>query len=120
MEEVMMDSILTSIKKLLGLPEEYEQFDGDIILHINSVFSILAQLGVGPDTGFIITDKSSTWDEFIPEVQLVQNVKSYMGLKVKLMFDPPLSSAVLECHKEQIKELEWRLQVAAEGVENGE
>lgn len=112
-----MDSILTSIKKLLGIPEEYEHFDLDIIVHINSVFMILTQIGVGPKNGFSITDESEKWDDFLPDEQMIQSVKTYMLLKVKLMFDPPLSSAVLECYKEQIKELEWRLQVAAETTE---
>ena len=108
-----MESILTSIKKLLGITEEYEHFDADIIMHINSVFMILTQLGVGPSEGFSITDKTATWDEFIPDSQL-ESVKSYMHMKVKLMFDPPLSSAVMDCMNRMISEFEWRLNVAAE------
>ena len=71
-----MDSILTSIKKLLGITEEYENFDQDIIMHINSAFMILNQLGVGPKSGFSISDKSSTWDEFIPESSNLEAVKT--------------------------------------------
>lgn len=108
-----MDSILTSIKKLLGITEEYEHFDADIIMHINSVFMILTQLGVGPSEGFSITDKTATWDEFVSDNQL-ESVKSYIHMKVKLMFDPPLSSAVMECMNRMISEFEWRLNVAAE------
>ena len=109
-----MDSILTSIKKLLGITEEYENFDQDIITHINSAFMILNQLGVGPKSGFSISDKSSTWDEFIPESSNLEAVKTYVHLKVKLMFDPPLSSTVIEAIKSQINELEWRLNVSVD------
>lgn len=109
-----MDSILTSIKKLLGITEEYENFDQDIIMHINSAFMILNQLGVGPKSGFSISDKSSTWDEFIPESSNLEAVKTYVHLKVKLMFDPPLSSTVIEAIKSQINELEWRLNVSVD------
>ena len=109
-----MDSILTSIKKLLGITEEYENFDQDIIMHINSAFMILNQLGVGPKSGFLIKDKSSTWDEFIPERSNLEAVKTYVHLKVKLMFEPPLSSTVIEAIKSQINELEWRLNVSVD------
>lgn len=109
-----MDSILTSIKKLLGITEEYENFDQDIIMHINSAFMILNQLGVGPKNGFSISDKSSTWDEFIPESSNLEAVKTYVHLKVKIMFDPPLSSTVIEAIKSQINELEWRLNVSVD------
>ena len=108
-----MDSILTSIKKLLGITEEYEHFDPDIIVHINSAFMILNQLGVGPEEGFSIKDKSSTWNEFLSGSNL-EAVKTYVYLKVKLMFDPPLSSTVIEAIKSQISELEWRLNVSTD------
>ncbi len=109
-----MDSILTSIKKLLGIAEEYTHFDGDLIIHINSVFSILTQLGVGPSDGFAIEDDSATWDEFVQDNKTIESVKSYVYLKVKLLFDPPLGSAVSESMNKLIGELEWRLNVAAE------
>lgn len=109
-----MESILTSIKKLLGIEEEYEHFDPDIIMHINSVLMILTQLGVGPSEGFMIEDKNATWYDFIPDKQNLEAVKSYMHLKVKLLFDPPLSSAVIESMNRMISEFEWRLNVAAE------
>lgn len=123
-----MESILNSIKKLLGIAEDYDHFDSDIIMHINSVFATLTQLGVGPEDGFSIDDESAKWEDFLPEERMLHSVKSYMFMKVKLMFDPPLSSAVIECTKEQIKELEWRLQVAVdsantkseEEIQNGE
>lgn len=104
-----MESILTSIKKLLGITEEYTQFDDDIIMHINSVFMILTQLGVGPSEGFMIEDDSSCWTDFIEDRLKLQAVKSYMYLKVKLLFDPPLSSAVIESTNRLISEYEWRL-----------
>ena len=109
-----MDSILTSIKKLLGITEEYTNFDSDIIMHINSVFMILNQLGVGPKEGFRIEDKDSDWSEFIDDEECLDAVKSYMHLKVKLLFDPPLNSSVMEATKQMINELEWRLNVQAE------
>ena len=109
-----MESILTSIKKMLGIEEEYEHFDADIIIHINSVFSILTQLGVGPANGFTISDKTATWDQFIGDSTAIESVKTYMYLKVRLIFDPPLSSAVLESMKQTISELEWRLNVSAD------
>lgn len=112
-----MESILTSIKKLLGIVEEYDHFDADIIMHINSVFMILTQLGVGPPEGFMIEDETATWDDFLQGKHNVEAVKSYMNLKVRLLFDPPLSSAVIEAMNNMIKEYEWRLNVAAESVQ---
>lgn len=111
-----MESILTSIKKMLGIDEEYTHFDADIIMHINSVLMILTQLGVGPEEGFIIEDDTSTWVDFIPEANAAQlhAVKSYIYLKVKLIFDPPLSSAVIDSMNRQIAEFEWRLNVAVD------
>ncbi len=108
------DSILTSVKKMLGIAEQYEHFDADLLMHINSVFSILRQLGVGPADGFMIEDKSSIWSDFISDESKYMLAKSYMFLKVKLLFDPPLSSAVLECYKTQISEYEWRLNITVE------
>lgn len=109
-----MDSILTSIKKLLGIDEEYTQFDDDIIMHINTVFLNLTQLGVGPPEGFGIEDDATTWEDFIEDNMQLQAVKTYMYLKVKLLFDPPLSSSVIESMNRMISELEWRLNVAVE------
>lgn len=109
-----MDSILTSIKKLLGITEEYTHFDTDLIIHINSVFATLTQLGVGPSEGFVIVDKNDNWEQFTDDNILIESVKSYMYLKVKLLFDPPTSSAVSESYKQMINEFEWRLNVAAE------
>lgn len=110
----MDESILTSIKKLLGVPEDYEHFDQDIIMHINSVFMILNQIGVGPSNGFSISDKTAIWSDFISDSNKFEAVKSYMHMKVKLMFDPPLQSSVVECMNRMINEMEWRLNVSAE------
>lgn len=109
-----MDSILTSIKKLLGVTEDYTHFDADIIMHINGVFMILRQLGVGPEGGFSISDASAVWSDFLPEGSNLELVKSYTYQKVRMLFDPPQSSAVMEAMKRSIDEFEWRLNVAAE------
>lgn len=108
-----VESILTSIKKLLGIEAEYTHFDADIIMHINSVLSILGQLGVGPETCFSISSAEETWDQFVTGEKFSM-VKSYVYLKVRLLFDPPLSSAAIESINRQISELEWRLFVAAD------
>lgn len=119
-----MTSILTSVKKMLGIAEEYDHFDSDIIMHINSVFAILTQLGVGPKEGFFIEDDTTSWSDFIQSNSLLNQVKSYMYLKVKLLFDPPPSSSVIESTNRLISELEWRINVAVdqveEGIQNGE
>lgn len=113
-----MDSILTSVKKMLGISEEYEHFDADLIMHINSAFSILTQIGVGPSDGFSIEDESALWTDFTEEKSTIECVKSYVFLKVRLMFDPPMSSAILESMKALISELEWRLNVAVDPAED--
>ncbi len=110
----MEKSILSSIKKLLGIGEDYTNFDTDIILHINTTFMVLHQLGVGPQEGFSITGKKEKWDDFIDEEDNLEAVKSYIHLKVKLIFDPPTHGPTLEAFKESIKELEWRLNVQSE------
>lgn len=109
-----MDSILTSIKKLLGIAEDYTNFDTDIIIHINSVFSILTQLGVGPSEGFSISDNRDTWYDFIGDSIKIELVKTYIYLKVRLVFDPPQSSSVIDAINRTINELEWRLNVSVD------
>lgn len=104
-----MDSILTTIKKLLGIEESYTHFDADIILGINTAFSILTQMGVGPVTGFSITDKTAVWSDFIPDMSKLELLKSYIHLKVKLLFDPPSSSTHIEVINRMVTELEWRI-----------
>ena len=110
-----MDSILTSIKKMLGIAEEYTHFDADITMHINSVFMILTQLGVGPSTGFRINDKNDLWSDFLQSDTIdMEAVKTFIYLKVKLVFDPPTSSATIAAMQEMAKEYEWRLNASAE------
>ena len=107
-------SILDDIKKLVGVSTEDLSFDNDIIIHINSAFMILNQLGVGPITGFSISDSSKKWNNYITEADDLEAVKTYIYLKVKIIFDPPLSGTVMEALKQTISELEWRLNVKAE------
>ena len=109
-----MDSILISVKKMLGIAAEYTHFDADIIIHINSVFMILNQLGVGPKERFSISSDVETWDEFTNDNLTIESVKSYMYLKVGLLFDPPTSSNVLEARNRLVSELEWRLNAIAD------
>lgn len=103
-----MDSILDSIKKMLGIEPDYEHFDSQITMNINTVFLTLNQLGVGPTTGFYIEDKSSKWEDFIVDPILQHAIKSYVYLRVKMIFDPAETSYVLTSMKNQIAELEWR------------
>ena len=114
-----MDSILTSIKKMLGISDEYTHFDTDLVMYINSVFTVLHQLGVGPSSGFSIAGAEETWSAFLPGDSNLELVKSYMQQKVRLLFDPPLQSSVLEAIKRNVDEFEWRLQVAAESQNTG-
>lgn len=106
----MDTSILNNIKKLLGLSEDYEAFDTDIIILINAAFSVLHQLGVGPEEGFAITDASATWEDFMGNVPNLEMVKTYVYLKVRVVFDPPTGS-VLEAMNKTIQEYEWRANV---------
>ena len=111
----MENSILTSTKKALGIDASYEVFDLDIITHINSAFSTLTQLGVGPANGFMIEDESATWDDFFqtPDFQY-NSVKTYVYLKVRLLFDPPQTSYLIAAMEKQIEEIAWRLNVHRE------
>lgn len=122
-----MESILNSIKKMLGIGEDYDHFDPDIIMHINSVFMTLNQLGVGPAEGFAIEDDTTIWTDYIPDATKLQAVKSYMYLQVKILFDSAsLGAATLAAYERQIQQYEFRLNVAvdpgASGVQesNGE
>lgn len=107
----MDDSILDSIKKILGMPPDYDAFDTDLVIHINSVFGILAQLGVGPAGGFSISDNTTLWKAYLGDSKDLEMVKSYIALKVRMVFDPPTIGAVMDAMKEQIREYEWRLNV---------
>jgi hypothetical protein len=103
--------ILDSIKKLLGIAPEYDVFDDEIIIHINSVFSVMHQLGAAPLQGFLVVDGTETWDQYIGDAHHVQMIKTLTYMKVRLIFDPPASSSVLNSFESQIKELEWRLSI---------
>lgn len=105
----VIDSILTSIKKLLGITEDYTQFDPDIVIHINSAFTSLLQLGVGPEEGFVISGSEAEWGDFLGTRTDVEAVKTYVYLKTRLFFDPPQTGYLIEAYNKQITELEWRL-----------
>jgi hypothetical protein len=110
----MSESILDNTKKILGMDATYTVFDTDIILHINSALSILNQLGIGPQLGFAIQDNTATWDQILGNDPSLNSVKTYVYLRVRLWFDPPATSYAIEAMKEQIRELEWRLNVRRE------
>lgn len=112
-----MTSILTTTKKLLGITEEYKHFDPDIIIHINSVLAILTQLGVGDKNGFSIEDDAATWNDFMGDDPRVSLVKSFVALKVRLLFDPPQSSIVKEAIERTLSELEWRINIEVDPKE---
>ena len=116
----METSILKTIKKLLGITDEYEEFDQDVLVHINTVFDTLNDLGVGPPGGYSINNKEQSWDEFTEDQILMNTVKSYMYLKVRLAFDPTDSSYARDSFENQAKELEWRLNARAEGAYAGD
>lgn len=110
----MDDSILNTIKKQLGITEDYTVFDNDLIMHINSVFLTLNQLGAGPDKGFFIEGKTDGWTDYMDEGVLLNSIKTYVYLKVKLLFDPPGSSYAVDAINNIIKELEWRINMQVE------
>lgn len=105
----MIDSILDSVKKVLGIDSRYDVFDEDLIMHINSVFMILRQMGVGPASGFSIEDSTAVWSDYISDLSMLQMVRTYVALKVRMIFDPPTSSTLAEAINKNIAEMEWRL-----------
>jgi len=111
-----MDSILNSIKKLLGIEEDYDHFDTDIIIYINGALMGLNQIGIGPIEGFVVMDETDTWTTFIGARKDLEYVKMYVYLKVRLVFDPPQSSYLVDALNKQVAEIEWRLNVQVEGV----
>lgn len=120
---VFDDSILTSVKKVLGIPSYYDHFDRDILLHLNTVMSILNQLGVGPEEGFIVEDDSTTWSDLFDgdiDTNKMMYVKSYVCLRVRLLFDPPTSSGAIDAIERQMRELEWRITVTRDPRDNSE
>lgn len=109
-----MDSILTTIKKLVGVDASYEHFDSDIIMHINTAFMSLQQLGLGPESGYTISSKEEVWSDFLEGKNNYEGVKTYIYLKTRLVFDPPGNSFLIKAIQDQIQELEWRLRSEAE------
>lgn len=111
----MEESILNSIKKLLGIQPEYDHFDQDLIIHINSCFATLHQLHVGTEDPFVITGDGEAWGEFIQGELNIQSVKTYIYLKVKILFDSSsMGAATLEAYQQMANEYEWRLNVAVD------
>lgn len=103
-----MESILNSIKQMLGITAEQTDFDNEIIIDINTTLNILHQIGIGKD-GYFIEGPKETWDDFIPEINNTMMVKTFIYMKVKLMFDPPLNATVIGSMEKQLAELEFRL-----------
>jgi hypothetical protein len=110
----MDSSILQSTKKVLGIDPTYDAFDLDVITHINTAFSILQQIGIGPVSGFMIEDSSAKWDDFIGDDLRLNSVKTYVYLKVSMLFDPPQMGYLIDAKTRQISELEWRLSILRE------
>lgn len=119
MEVMGLESILLSIKKLLGIPQMHNAFDDDLIIQINTAFATLNQLNIGPPKGFIIENENAVWSDYLTKCNLVM-VKTYIHLKVKMVFDPPTSAALIEATERAIAELEWRLYVEGDDMEGGE
>lgn len=109
----MTDSILTNTKKVLGIDESYKAFDADVLMHINSVFAIMNQLGLGPDVGMVVEDETDTWSSFYDDPRL-SSIKTYVYLRVRMLFDPPETSYHQTSMENQIQELGWRLTAAVE------
>lgn len=110
----MEPSILKSTKKILGVGEADTSFDVDIITHINSVLAVLTQVGIGPNNGYMIEDDTATWGAFIGTDPRLNLAKTYLYLKVRLLFDPPGTSYAIDAMEKQIAEFEWRLNVTRE------
>lgn len=108
------DSILTSIKKLMGLTEEYDAFDQDILILINSVLFELEQIGVKAKDGFVLSDKTSVWSDYSDDDRLLNALKPYIYMKTKLTFDPPTSSGALDSMNRIIDRFEWRINLYAD------
>ena len=109
-----MSSILNDVKKVVGLSPDYDEFDLDIIMHINTIFSVLEQLGLGPVGGYMITDGTEEWDAFLGDDLRMNSVKTYMYLRVRLLFDPPQTAHAIAATERQIEEFGWRLSVTRE------
>lgn len=117
MTDQMSDSILVTIKKMLGLEDAYTPFDTDVMIFINAALMNLTQLGVGSKEGYTISDYDTKWSDFLTNETKLGAVKTYVYLKVKMAFDPPTNSFVMDAMKQQAEEIGWRLNVQAESVE---
>ena len=113
----MSESILLSTKKALGISEDYTAFDPDVIMHLNAALAVLNQLGVGPTEGFAIFDESPTWEDLLGDDPRYNSVKTYIFLRVRILFDPPTTSYLISALNDQLREYEWRLSTTREGDE---
>ena len=113
----MANSILDTVKQVCGIEPDYTHYDVDILMHINSVFATLNQLGIGPDDGFEISDATTEWSVYLESNKLLNSVKTYVCLKVRSIFDPPQTSYHINAMNEQLRELEWRINVVREHTE---
>ena len=109
------ESILVYVKRLLGIQSDYNHFDPDIIYGVNAAFAVLTQLGVGPAEGFMISDDTSKWSDFVADKSRLSLIKEYVCLRTRLLFDPPSSSALIDAMNKTVAEYEWRLYVASDG-----
>lgn len=107
----MEQSILKTIKQLVGCPDDFEQFDLDLTIHINSAFATLTHLGVGPKEGYRITGVDNVWSEFEEDTQKLSLIKDYVYIKTRLLFDPPTNGSLMDSLEKQLKEMEWRLYI---------
>lgn len=112
------ESILDYVKKILGIQKDYTHFDPDIIYGINAAFGVLTQLGVGPEEGFMISDNTAKWNDFVSDTTRLSLIKEYVCLKTRLLFDPPTSSSLIDAINKSIAEYEWRLYVASDGKDS--
>jgi hypothetical protein len=117
-DPVPANSILGSMKSALGLAQDYGPFDAEIIMHINSIFGDLHQLGVGPEIGYEIEDVSNTWTEFFGDDKRLSNIKSYTYLRLRLLHDPPAQQQVVTAFEKQIEKAEFRIQIAQDEIKN--
>lgn len=119
MSDVLNESILGTIRGMLGPAEDYTHFDSEIAVHINTFLLTLTQLGVGPLSGFSISGDDETWSDFLGDSNLYEPVKTYLYMKTKLIFDPPTSSSVMDAMERACEQIEWRLKIQSEHVGEG-
>lgn len=118
MENSINDSILKTIRQMIGPEASYDAFDTDLIININSALMTLNQLGVGPESGFVITGVDETWEQLLGDFKDLESVKMYVYIKTRMLFDPPTNSTFMDILTKQANELEWRINVQVEGDEH--